>query len=81
MLNLWLLICDILVNECRSAMLILRMDTSRLIVHAKNIEEQNLNQASRDLKKLKQKMGIHPRLSLRYKKNQCSKEVFKLRPF
>ena len=50
-------ISDLVVNECKSSMLIPCMDSSPLMVHAEQIEEKNLKQVCRELKKVKTKEG------------------------
>ena len=42
-----MVISDFVVNEYRSALWILRMDMSRLMVHAKNIGEKNVKKIGR----------------------------------
>ena len=54
-------ISNLVVNECRWDFLIPSMDISHLMVHVKQIEEKNLKQVCRDLKRTRSKMGIIPR--------------------
>ena len=56
-----MVIFDLVVNECRLVMLIPSMYISHLIFHFKQIEEKNLKQVCRDLKRTRSKMGIIPR--------------------
>lgn len=50
-------ISDFVLNECRSSMLILRMDISPFIIYVEHIEEENLKQDGRELKKWTTKKG------------------------
>ena len=54
-------ISNLVVNECRWDFLIPSMDISCIMVHTKEIEEKNLKQVCRDLKRTRSKMGIIPR--------------------
>ena len=50
-------ISDLVVNECRSSMLIPCVGISHLMIHVKQIEEQKLNQVGRELKKVRIEQG------------------------
>ena len=50
-------ISDIVVHECRSVLLIPRMEISHLMVHAKLIEKQKIKKICRELKKVRTKDG------------------------
>ena len=66
------------VNECRSAMLILNMDISHIMVHAEKIEQQKLKQVGKGLKRTRAEDG-NPRLDLRFKISQVQEEVLQPR--
>ena len=59
-------ISDLVLNECRSAMLILSMEISCPMVHVEQIDEKNLKQVRRELKRSNPNVEISSRLGLRY---------------
>lgn len=64
---------DIVVNECRSVMLIQSMDISHLMSHDEQIEEQKIKLVGMALKRSRTDEEISPRLGVKYKTNQGSK--------
>ena len=50
-------ISDLVLNECRSSMLIHRMDISPFIVYVEHLEEENLKKDVRELKKVTTEKG------------------------
>ena len=69
-------ISDLVINECRSAMLIPTMDISCLMVYSEQIEDKKVKNIDRELKKTRPKMGILPRLDLKCKISQDLRRIF-----
>ena len=69
-------ISDLMVNECRSAMLIPSMIIFHLMVHAEQIEEQKLKQFGSELKKVRTKEGNSPKIRFEVQDNPWFERKF-----